>query len=124
MLDNFYNVKLVDFGSSAFMPKYGQLFDTFAGTIQYCPPEILQGEKYSGPEQEVWSLGILLFTMLFAEPPFTDPTQIVHAKVNVPRGCECSKQALHLLLGLLHKRPSERMTISQILQHPWLHDQF
>ena len=48
------------------------LFTTFYGTLEYCAPEVLIGEKYAGPELEMWSLGVLLYVLLFGEHPFFD----------------------------------------------------
>ena len=43
ILDENFHVKLIDFGSAAFMT--GQRFATFCGTIEYCSPEVLMGNK-------------------------------------------------------------------------------
>ena len=44
ILDERFHVKLIDFGSSAFMTP-GKMFGTFCGTIEYCSPEVLMGNK-------------------------------------------------------------------------------
>ena len=44
IIDQDFRVKLIDFGSAAFM-KEGTLFDSFCGTIEYCSPEVLSGNK-------------------------------------------------------------------------------
>ena len=44
ILDEKFNVKLIDFGSAAFIKK-GEKFSTFCGTIEYCSPEVLLGNK-------------------------------------------------------------------------------
>ena len=45
ILDQRFHVKLIDFGSAAFL-REGVLFGTFCGTLEYCSPEVLQGNKY------------------------------------------------------------------------------
>jgi PAS domain-containing serine/threonine kinase len=40
-----FHVKLIDFGSATFMSE-GRLFSTFYGTVEYCSPEVLAGNKY------------------------------------------------------------------------------
>ena len=140
VLDSSYHAKLIDFGSAAFVPQNGRLFDRFAGTVQYCPPEILQGHKYLGPPQEVWSLGILLYTLMFAEPPFTDPTTTVqrdplippvsartahHATTGTPAQLPAAtfgyhETAVDLLKWMLAKRPEDRPTIDRVVTHPWM----
>lgn len=56
IIDQYFHVKLIDFGSATFMED-GKLFSTFYGTTEYCSPEVLAGNKYAGPELEIWSLG-------------------------------------------------------------------
>ncbi|KAJ1511572.1 hypothetical protein HMI54_011108 [Coelomomyces lativittatus] len=119
VVDDDYNVKLIDMGSAAFLPKEGRLFDRFAGTLQYCPPEILLGLKYRGPEQEVWTLGVLLYTMMFAEPPFPGPMEVIKCPLTVPKSASCSDEVLDLLFQLTRKNPSERPSLEVIKNHKW-----
>lgn len=81
IIDDKFHVKLIDFGSATYYvpvsdasnsPKERKLFSTFYGTVEYCAPEVLIGEKYAGPELEMWSLGVLLYVLLFGEHPFYD----------------------------------------------------
>lgn len=39
-------------------------------TTDYAAPEVLQGKAYGGKEQDVWALGILLYTIVYKENPF------------------------------------------------------
>jgi PAS domain-containing serine/threonine kinase len=57
-------VKLIDFGSSAFH-RPGHQFNMFHGTVEYCSPEVLEGNPYEGPELEMWSLGVLLYVLVY-----------------------------------------------------------
>lgn len=57
ILDERFSVKLIDFGSAAFLEP-GRLFSTFCGTIEYCSPEVLMGNKY------VFSVLLLLCCVL------------------------------------------------------------
>jgi len=68
VLDSAGRVKVIDFGSAAYL-KDGP-FDTFHGTLDYASPEVLGGKKYTGPAQDVWAAGILLYTMIYKENPF------------------------------------------------------
>lgn len=44
IINEAFHVKLIDFGSAAFMTP-DRLFSTFYGTVEYCSPEVLQGNK-------------------------------------------------------------------------------
>ncbi|KAF9412513.1 hypothetical protein BGZ94_001013, partial [Podila epigama] len=86
VIDNDFVVKLIDFGSAVIVPKpQGKLFDRFYGTINYASPEILKGEKYRAESAEIWSLGILLYTILYGEVPFNDPVQAISGPYIPPR---------------------------------------
>lgn len=78
-----FSVKLIDFGSAAYVES-GRLFYTFCGTIEYCAPEVLMGNPYRGPELEMWSLGVTLYTLIFEENPFCELEETVEAVTSPP----------------------------------------
>ena len=45
ILDDKFHIKLIDFGSAAYMEE-GKTFSTFCGTMEYCSPEVLMGNKW------------------------------------------------------------------------------
>ena len=45
ILDDKFHIKLIDFGSAAYMEE-GKKFSTFCGTMEYCSPEVLMGNRY------------------------------------------------------------------------------
>lgn len=120
VIDNDFRVKLIDFGSAVIIPKpQGKLFDRFYGTINYASPEILKGEKYRAESAEIWSLGILLYTILYGEVPFNDPVQAISGSYIAPR-VKSSGECLHLLNWMLAKKPEQRATIEDVAKHPWI----
>uniref|UniRef100_A0A672FT91 non-specific serine/threonine protein kinase n=1 Tax=Salarias fasciatus TaxID=181472 RepID=A0A672FT91_SALFA len=84
IIDKSFHIRLIDFGSAAMMAP-GKLFHTFCGTLEYCSPECDHVVlcRYEGPELEMWSLGVLLYTLLFGENPFCDVGEILEARLNL-----------------------------------------
>ncbi|KAJ7400511.1 PAS domain-containing serine/threonine-protein kinase [Pitangus sulphuratus] len=112
-----FTIKLVDFGSAAYLEP-GKLFYTFCGTIEYCSPEVLSGKPYRGPELEMWSLGITLYTLVLGENPFCELEEALAAVLNPPR--PVSDGLMDLMAGLLHPIPEQRTTLAVLAEDPWL----
>ncbi|NWI02559.1 PASK kinase, partial [Tichodroma muraria] len=112
-----FTIKLVDFGSAAYLEP-GKLFYTFCGTIEYCSPEVLSGKPYHGPELEMWSLGITLYTLVLGENPFCELEEALAAILSPPR--PVSEGLMDLLAGLLHPVAEQRTTLAMLAEDPWL----
>uniref|UniRef100_A0A8C0IUW6 PAS domain-containing serine/threonine-protein kinase n=1 Tax=Chelonoidis abingdonii TaxID=106734 RepID=A0A8C0IUW6_CHEAB len=112
-----FTIKLVDFGSAAYLEP-GKLFYTFCGTIEYCSPEVLLGNPYQGPELEMWSLGITLYTLLFGENPFCELEETMEAVLNPPY--RVSEDLMALVSGLLCAAPEQRTTLEKLVEDPWV----
>uniref|UniRef100_A0A183BLS8 Protein kinase domain-containing protein n=1 Tax=Globodera pallida TaxID=36090 RepID=A0A183BLS8_GLOPA len=117
IIDQNFGCKLIDFGSAAFFGE-GIVFSFFCGTMEYCSPEVLNGNKYLGPEVEMWSLGILLYTLVFFENPFRSSHEIVHAEIELPR--DISEGLYQVLSLLLQPDPRSRASVGEIKRHKWL----
>jgi protein-serine/threonine kinase len=115
LIDSNHHVTLIDFGSSAYVSDGP--FTTFFGTKLWAPPELLEGSSYQGKPQDMWQLGILLYTMLHKENPFYSVEDILQCEV--PIRCEISDALRGLLLGLLCKNVDHRLTVKQALCHHW-----
>ena len=109
-------IKLIDFGSAGYV-KQGP-FDVFVGTIDYASPEVLGGEKYEGKPQDIWALGILLYTMLYKENPFYNVDEIMEGDLRIPY--VISETSLTLIKKILVRDVDERPTITDIMEDEWL----
>ncbi|KAI8579256.1 hypothetical protein K450DRAFT_272041 [Umbelopsis ramanniana AG] len=120
IIDGNDQVQLIDFGSAAYV-KPDRMFETFSGTLDYAAPEILSGSRYAGPPQDIWSLGILLYTLVFKENPFYNIEQAMSREppklLQIAAGWQ---GAADLMQHMLNRSIDDRPTIDQVLAHPWL----
>lgn len=91
----------------------------FHGTVSFASPEILLGLDYKPEPAEVWSLGVLLYTLLCGRVPFASSKDVISGLIQCPPS-DCSESCLDLILSMLRNNPKRRFTIEQILQHEWL----
>ncbi|XP_038051994.1 uncharacterized protein LOC119724824 isoform X2 [Patiria miniata] len=117
IIDERFHIKLIDFGSAAYMAP-GKLFGTFCGTLEYCSPEVLLGNKYKGPELEMWAIGVTLYTLIFQENPFYDAEEIIQSILKPPFGV--SNDLMQLIAWLLHPEPEWRCTLRDMQNHHWI----
>ena len=121
------HVKICDFGVSKLITKKTELMFEQCGTPAYIAPEVFENRGYTGYQSDVWSAGVVLYTMLFGTVPFKASSmvelhkQVVKSKPDYKDGAEqVSQKALALLKGILDKDPTKRLTIDQILNHEWM----
>lgn len=117
IIDQNFQIKLIDFGSATFMQE-GKMFSTFYGTTEYCSPEVLAGNKYQGPELEMWSLGVTLYVLMFFENPFLDMEDTLKADLMIPQDVSVGLEAL--LLRMLDKDPKTRISMKELLSNEWI----
>uniref|UniRef100_A0A8D2L9N9 Protein kinase domain-containing protein n=1 Tax=Varanus komodoensis TaxID=61221 RepID=A0A8D2L9N9_VARKO len=120
-------LKIGDFGLAKILDK-GQVMNTVCGTAGYCAPEVIQGASY-GPEVDMWSLGVILYILLCGFEPFFDPRGDPYIFTHVlkcdyeftsPWWDDISQSAKDLIGKLIVLDPKERLTIQEVLQHPWI----
>ncbi|XP_025090474.1 tribbles homolog 2-like [Pomacea canaliculata] len=95
------------------------------GCPAYVSPEILFSSEagYSGKLADVWSLGVMLYTMLVGRYPFHDPQpmalfgKIRRGQFHIPDSV--SPKAKCLIRCLLRRNPAERLASNEIISHPW-----
>ncbi|CAF1043501.1 unnamed protein product [Adineta steineri] len=95
----------------------------FSCPVYACPEIVLNRQMYSGKMADSWSLGIILYTMLFGRYPFCDRTlvglfiKIGRCRPDIPR--TISLKARSLLRSLIRVKPDERLLTQDILGHVW-----
>ncbi|KAJ1551360.1 hypothetical protein HK096_000700, partial [Nowakowskiella sp. JEL0078] len=108
-------VKLIDFGTAWTIPTdKSEYFDTYSGTKQYASPEIIRGERYEGPPQDIWALGVLLFVLAFGEYPFVSDQATVMGKFRNEKIGGRSKDCIEVLSGCLCPDLEKRWTVREI----------
>ncbi|XP_043910862.1 testis-specific serine/threonine-protein kinase 2-like [Protopterus annectens] len=131
LLDINYNIKVSDFGFSkqCAFDEEGQivLCKTFCGSIAYAAPEVLQGIPYQPKLCDIWSMGIVLFIMVCGSMPYDDSNikRMVRAqkaqRLDFPRSKCVTSVCKDLIFGILHPDMLTRLTLEEILVHPWMH---
>lgn len=115
-------VKLADFGGSIeFHPSIKR--KTMCGTIDYLAPEIVDSKDYDH-KVDIWALGVLIYELLTGKPPFEEETpQLTYkriCKVDFDFTSTISKDARDLINKLLQKDPKKRLSLVQVVKHPWI----
>ncbi|KYB28374.1 MAP/microtubule affinity-regulating kinase 3-like Protein [Tribolium castaneum] len=123
LLDSEMNIKIADFGfSNEFTP--GNKLDTFCGSPPYAAPELFQGKKYDGPEVDVWSLGVILYTLVSGSLPFDGSTlrelreRVLRGKYRIP--FYMSTDCENLLKKFLVLNPAKRANLETIMKDKWM----
>ncbi|XP_076097815.1 MAP/microtubule affinity-regulating kinase 3-like isoform X8 [Mytilus galloprovincialis] len=122
LLDGDMNIKIADFGfSNEFVP--GNKLDTFCGSPPYAAPELFQGKKYDGPEVDVWSLGVILYTLVSGSLPFDGQNlkelreRVLRGKYRIP--FYMSTDCENLLKKFLVLNPTKRASLENIMKDRW-----
>ncbi|EAY13956.1 hypothetical protein TVAG_490940 [Trichomonas vaginalis G3] len=100
------------------------MMKTFCGSPCYCSPECLCRVQYDGRLSDVWSLGVILYAMVTGEHPWNITNtsimlrQILKGAYTVPPFV--SPQCKELITKMMQVNPRDRITVDEILKHPWL----
>ena len=113
-------IKLIDFGFAVKTDKetYQNLL---CGSPSYMAPEIVNKEKYIAQYSDIWSLGVLFYSMLYGRFPFKGKNQedlfqkINEAKIEFPDDIEVNDKIKILLKKILVVIPTQRPSLQEIL---------
>ena len=125
ILDSEGVIKIGDFGVSKIIEPGAVMYDQ-CGTPAYIAPEILRDKGYTGWGIDVWSAGVVLYAMLYGTVPFRAQNMnelhdmIIKAKYSLKS--DISEASRDLLKKILEPDPRKRLSIPEILVHPWFAD--
>ncbi|KAK4251973.1 kinase-like domain-containing protein [Corynascus novoguineensis] len=118
---------LADFGIAKTLGTNDEVLTTMAGSFGYAAPEVMLKQGH-GKAVDMWSLGIITYTLLCGYPPFR--SENVQDLIDECSACrvvfhdrywkDVSQDARDFILGLLRAKAEERWTSEHALAHPWL----
>ncbi|OHT06225.1 CAMK family protein kinase [Tritrichomonas foetus] len=123
LLDAEMNAKITDFGLCHQVDP-NNLLKTPCGSPFYAPPEIISNQPYDGKLSDVWSLGVVLYTMVTGALPWKESNQmqlyrqIIDANFIIPRNLSLTLR--DLISRLMRPDPNDRLPVTEILRHPWI----
>ena len=120
--EEYTQIKFIDFGLSNYCSQ-NELLHSSCGSPCYASPEMLSGRAYKGTTTDLWSAGIVLYSMLVGALPFDDQElhklydQIKVGKFYIPS--TLSLEAIDLLKKILEVDPKKRISLEGVKNHPW-----
>ncbi|MBN3305585.1 PLK4 kinase, partial [Amia calva] len=123
LLTSNLNIKIADFGLATQLKIPSEKHFTMCGTPNYISPEIVTRSAH-GLESDVWSLGCMFYAFLVGRPPFDTDTvkhtlnKVVLGEYDMPT--HVSREAQDLIYQLLRKNPADRLSLSSVLDHPFM----
>lgn len=125
LLDKDKNIKINDFGLSNFINP-GVPLKTFCGSPIYAAPEIVSKKKYEGTGVDVWSLGIILFTMTTGHMPWKlndneveNMSDMLKGRFTLPASVTVSPECMDLMKRMIVSDPKKRATLQEVRMHKW-----
>lgn len=123
LLTSNMNIKIADFGLATQLKLPSEKHFTMCGTPNYISPEVATRSPH-GLESDVWSLGCMFYAFLMGRPPF-DTDTVKHTLSKVVLGeyempSHVSLEAQDLIRQLLQKDPTQRPSLSAVLDHPFM----
>ncbi|KAI8565711.1 hypothetical protein RHMOL_Rhmol03G0282500 [Rhododendron molle] len=125
LLDDDGNLKVTDFGLSAFNDHLRQdgLLHTTCGTPAYVAPDVIGKKGYDGAKADVWSCGVILFVLLAGFLPFQDDNLVAMYRKIYKGDFKCppwfSPESRRLITKLLDPNPSTRITAAKVMESSW-----
>ena len=119
-------IKLGDFGLAAKLEFETEKRYTLCGTPNYIAPEILVNKEGHSFGVDIWSLGVIIYTLVIGKPPFETENvketyrRIKQCSYKFPDHIKASDEVKDLISKILVKNPTKRLTLDEIMKHPFL----
>ena len=116
-------IKVGDFGLATKLEFDGERKRTVCGTPNYIAPEILEGKTGHSYEVDIWSLGVIMYTLIIGKPPFeTNNVKETYKRIKMgnysfPENAVISEPAKDLIQSILVLDPLKRPKLEEILAH-------
>jgi polo-like kinase 1 len=123
LLTDKMEVKVGGFGLATKLEFEGERKRTVCGTPNYIAPEILDGKQGHSYEVDIWSLGVIIYTLIIGKPPFeTQDVKTTYKRIKMnsysfPEGALISDAAKNLITEILNSDPVKRPNLDQIISH-------
>ncbi|KAL2915687.1 Cell cycle serine/threonine-protein kinase cdc5/MSD2 [Polyrhizophydium stewartii] len=119
------HLKIGDFGLAAVIKHDGERKKTICGTPNYIAPEVLFNKEGHSFEVDVWSLGVVMYTLAVGKPPFqTKDVNSIYERIRennleFPAAVPVSSEIRTIIKSLLNSNPEQRPSIDDVLEHPF-----
>lgn len=118
-------VRVGDFGLATQLTEFEERKKTICGTPNYIAPEVLFDRDGHSFEADMWSIGVIIYTLIIGIPPFqTSNTKKLYSKIRTcdysfPSNRKISNDAKDLIQKMLTNNPDERPKFDEIRNHPF-----
>ena len=124
LLSNNKRIKIIDFGLSKKTLYFNSLLKTPCGTPSYAPPEMLRGENYNGILSDIYSIGIILYTMIVGNLPcLNNFNEEIIYKIMINKSYKypsyMSLDCIDLIEKMINVNSNERILFKEIKNHKW-----
>jgi polo-like kinase 1 len=122
-LNDKMEIKLGDFGLATKLDFDGEKKRTICGTPNYIAPEVLEGKAGHSYEVDIWSLGVIIYTLIIGKPPFeTSDVKTTYSRIRknayaFPEHVIISDGAKDLITKILIGDPKMRPNLEEICAH-------
>jgi len=111
-------VTIIDFGSACM--DTGEKTRIYCGSETYTSPEVISGSSFYRVGQEIWSLGILLFVMVYGQNPFDNVVKAEECILIFPSLPPVSQMCRHLVSSVLTRKVTDRPSVLMMYQWDWV----